>query len=91
MFLTLSLLTARNLQLLLTFQDTVIALQALSEYAIQSQLNDIEMDCHVTCDATDYDNTFSLEPNNAIVRQHDKFKVSLWYKFCFNGQRNSEL
>ena len=59
------------------FQDTVIALQALSEYAIKTQRNNIDINCHVSCQESDFENEFLLKPNNAIVRQHANIYVSM--------------
>ncbi len=56
-------------------QDTVIALQALSEYAIKSETNNIDINCQVSCKEGQFENEFVLRPSNAIVRQHSKIMI----------------
>ncbi|XP_022108945.1 ophiophagus venom factor-like isoform X2 [Acanthaster planci] len=50
-------------------QDTVMALQALSVYAYRVQELDIDFFCTVTCDESNYDETFRVNADNALVPQ----------------------
>ncbi|XP_033643191.1 complement C3-like [Asterias rubens] len=56
-------------------QDTVIALQALSEYAIKSETSNIDINCQVSCIESQFEDEFVLQPFNAIVRQHSKLVI----------------
>ncbi|XP_038046850.1 complement C3-like isoform X2 [Patiria miniata] len=56
-------------------QDTVMALQALSEYAYKVQQYDIDINCEVKCDESEFDEDFSLNPANALVREQRNIDV----------------
>ena len=61
---------------MLLFQDTVIALQALSEYATLTMVDEVALQCTLTNDIdADYRETVSLHSGNLLVQQ--SFKVSL--------------
>ncbi|XP_038046262.1 complement C3-like [Patiria miniata] len=56
-------------------QDTVVALQALSEYAIQTDQTTVDINCHVTCAESSFEERYLLKPHNAIVRQHSPISI----------------
>ena len=69
---TLFLLIAK---MLLNFpQDTVIALQALSEYAIQTSDDEVSLECTLTNDVDpSYRHSVTIHSGNALIQQ--SFKV----------------
>ncbi|XP_022108952.1 complement C3-like [Acanthaster planci] len=56
-------------------QDTVIALQALSEYAIQTDQSTVDINCHVTCQESNFEESYLLKPHNSMIRQHSQLSL----------------
>ncbi|XP_022104847.1 A.superbus venom factor 1-like [Acanthaster planci] len=56
-------------------QDTVMALQALSEYAYRVQQYEVNIECTVKCEQSDFDQNFELTADDALVRRAEALRV----------------
>ena len=64
--------------LLFHFQDTVIALQALSEYATMTSVDEVALECTMTNDIdSTYNETVSIHSGNLLVQQSFKVRSKL--------------
>ena len=56
-------------------QDTMVSLQALSEYAQKADVPDIGMTCDISATDGGFQKHWEINPGNALVLQHTEPQV----------------